>query len=204
MHSTADVTWAGVSTSFVPPCTHWYSTFGIWFDGVDLQSGNLLFGVNDREYQVLTQHGTHDIPEVVLNEHVSTPSQPINFRQGQPVNIQITDFGVGKISDLFSWMLANWIDNHWLRIVQPVSYRAPEVILDAPWSTPIDIWSFGCIVIPSYYFVNIDIRDVRWQIPVQSIGTTWLDFRRRSSCTDDGTCASNGIAIDSPSTEQKC
>ena len=86
----------------MPPCTHWYSTFGIGFDGVDLQSGNLLFDVTDREYQVLTRQGTHETPGVVLNEHVSTPSQPINFRQGQAVNIKITDFGVGKISDLFS------------------------------------------------------------------------------------------------------
>jgi serine/threonine protein kinase len=101
-------------------------------------------------------------------------------------------------------MLANWIDKHWLRIVQPIGYRAPEVILDAPWSTPIDIWSFGCIVISFYYFADIDIRDVRWKIFVPSIGTILLDFRGRSSRADDGTCASNRIAIDSSSAEQKC
>jgi hypothetical protein len=67
-----------------------------------LQSGNLLFGVNDREYKALARQDTHEIPGTAFNEHISTPSQPINFRQGQPVNIQITDFGVGKISDLFS------------------------------------------------------------------------------------------------------
>ncbi|KAH7921680.1 kinase-like protein [Leucogyrophana mollusca] len=30
--------------------------------------------------------------------------------------------------------------------VQPVLLRAPEVILGHPWSTPIDIWSVGCLV----------------------------------------------------------
>ncbi|KAI0470082.1 serine threonine protein kinase, CMGC group [Xylariaceae sp. FL0804] len=30
--------------------------------------------------------------------------------------------------------------------VQPDIYRAPEVILEAPWSYPIDIWNTGCMV----------------------------------------------------------
>lgn len=29
---------------------------------------------------------------------------------------------------------------------QPHEYRAPEVFLRLPWSTPVDIWSFGCMV----------------------------------------------------------
>lgn len=30
--------------------------------------------------------------------------------------------------------------------VQPDIYRAPEVILEAPWSCEIDIWNVGCMV----------------------------------------------------------
>ena len=30
--------------------------------------------------------------------------------------------------------------------VQPDVYRAPEVILEAPWSYQIDIWNAGCMV----------------------------------------------------------
>lgn len=30
--------------------------------------------------------------------------------------------------------------------VQPAIYRAPEVILEAPWSYEIDIWNAGCMV----------------------------------------------------------
>lgn len=30
--------------------------------------------------------------------------------------------------------------------VQPKFYRAPEVILEAPWSYNIDIWNLGCVV----------------------------------------------------------
>lgn len=30
--------------------------------------------------------------------------------------------------------------------VQPDVYRAPEVILEAPWSYEIDVWNAGCMV----------------------------------------------------------
>ena len=33
-----------------------------------------------------------------------------------------------------------------LEDVQPDAYRAPEVILEAPWSYQIDIWNAGCMV----------------------------------------------------------
>ena len=33
-----------------------------------------------------------------------------------------------------------------LEDVQPDIYRAPEVILQAPWSYSIDIWNVGCMV----------------------------------------------------------
>lgn len=29
---------------------------------------------------------------------------------------------------------------------QPVLLRAPEILLGHPWSTPVDIWSIGCLV----------------------------------------------------------
>lgn len=33
-----------------------------------------------------------------------------------------------------------------LEDVQPDIYRAPEVILEAPWSYQIDVWNTGCMV----------------------------------------------------------
>lgn len=34
--------------------------------------------------------------------------------------------------------------------VQPDVYRAPEVILKASWSYPIDMWNAGCMVIKAF------------------------------------------------------
>jgi serine/threonine-protein kinase SRPK3 len=38
--------------------------------------------------------------------------------------------------------------------VQPLELRAPEVILGYPWSTPIDIWSVGCLVMFQYFITD--------------------------------------------------
>jgi hypothetical protein len=35
---------------------------------------------------------------------------------------------------------------HRVELVQPVLLRAPEVTLGHGWSTPIDVWSMGCLV----------------------------------------------------------
>jgi serine/threonine-protein kinase SRPK3 len=34
-----------------------------------------------------------------------------------------------------------------LEDIQPDIYRAPEVILEVPWTYSVDIWNVGCIVI---------------------------------------------------------
>jgi len=48
-----------------------------------------------------------------------------------------------KIVDLGN---ACWVDKHFTDDVQTRQYRAPEIILGARYSTPIDIWSMACIV----------------------------------------------------------
>jgi serine/threonine-protein kinase SRPK3 len=48
-----------------------------------------------------------------------------------------------KIVDLGN---ACWVHKHFTDDVQTRQYRAPEVILGAKYSTPIDVWSMACIV----------------------------------------------------------
>ena len=47
---------------------------------------------------------------------------------------------------LFPCLMAVWADATHKDEFQPVLLRAPEVILGHPWSTPVDIWSVGCLV----------------------------------------------------------
>ena len=41
---------------------------------------------------------------------------------------------------------ADWIATHITDDIQTRQYRAPEVILGAAWSTPVDVWSLACMV----------------------------------------------------------
>ena len=69
------------------------------------------------------------------------------------LNVRLIDFGHGAESSHSTHHLltdnhkANPINNHVQDEVQPHLLRAPEVILGHAWSTPIDIWSVGCLVI---------------------------------------------------------
>jgi len=47
---------------------------------------------------------------------------------------------------LSDWGVASFTDDHLTEFIQPVLLRAPEVILQAPWSTAVDIWNLGALV----------------------------------------------------------
>lgn len=47
--------------------------------------------------------------------------------------------------------------------VQPDVYRAPEVILEVPWSYSIDVWNLGCVVsidVLIFHFLRITCSQV--------------------------------------------
>ncbi|KAJ5710049.1 hypothetical protein N7493_009641 [Penicillium malachiteum] len=48
---------------------------------------------------------------------------------------------------LCDWGTASWVDNHLTEVIQPILLRAPEVILEAPWGPPADIWNLGVVLI---------------------------------------------------------
>lgn len=53
------------------------------------------------------------------------------------------EWGAPVLCDFGSAVLGN--EPH-TEDVQPNVYRAPEVILEIPWSYSIDIWNVGCVV----------------------------------------------------------
>ena len=63
---------------------------------------------------------------------LSRELEMIPGKLGAPV---LFDFGSAMLGDI----------EH-LEDVQPDIYRAPEVILEVPWSYSIDIWNVGCMV----------------------------------------------------------
>ncbi|KAI0074555.1 hypothetical protein K474DRAFT_1665278 [Panus rudis PR-1116 ss-1] len=48
-----------------------------------------------------------------------------------------------KLTDFGS---ANTMSRQWAAVIQTLALRSPEVLIDAPWDTKVDIWNFGCLM----------------------------------------------------------
>lgn len=48
---------------------------------------------------------------------------------------------------LGDWGAASWSHQHLTPLIQPVLLRAPEVVIFAPWGSPVDIWNLGAILL---------------------------------------------------------
>jgi len=79
------------------------------FDRIDLQSGNILFDVQAHEYPDPSMRGSNESTARVDGQ-VCIPSEPFVFTETQPVNIKITDFGVGSRSPLVRGLIVSKLD----------------------------------------------------------------------------------------------
>lgn len=95
-----------------------------------------MFGIDDdsvfqdfeqNELQDPSPRKEVDGRTIYTSRELGIPSQP-----GAPV---LCDFGSAVLGD----------EEH-SEDIQPNIYRAPEVILDLPWTYSVDIWNVGCVV----------------------------------------------------------
>ncbi|KAI1354392.1 serine threonine protein kinase, CMGC group [Xylaria sp. FL0043] len=102
----------------------------------DIKADNIMFGIaDDSVFSDFEQQEQRDpSPRKVLDDRTIYISRELDMpkRLGAPV---LCDFGSAVFGD----------EEH-QEDVQPNVYRAPEVILRAPWSYKIDIWNAGCMV----------------------------------------------------------
>ncbi|RSL51812.1 hypothetical protein CEP54_011231 [Fusarium duplospermum] len=102
----------------------------------DIKADNIMFGIEDDS--VFSDFEEQELidpsPRKSVDERVVYLSRELRMPKnwGAPV---LCDFGSA----------VNGGVEH-LEDVQPDIYRAPEVILEAPWSYEIDIWNTGCMI----------------------------------------------------------
>ncbi|PLB49327.1 kinase-like protein [Aspergillus steynii IBT 23096] len=102
----------------------------------DIKADNIMLGINDDSvfHDFETKELEHPVPrKEVENGRTIYMSRDIRMPKniGAPV---LCDFGSAVVGTSHS------------EFVQPNIYRAPEVILGAPWTHSIDIWNVGCMV----------------------------------------------------------
>lgn len=52
-------------------------------------------------------------------------------------------------------MVSTWADRHLTEFIQPVTLRAPEVLLEAPWDAKADVWNLCAVVLEVYRNVRM-------------------------------------------------
>ncbi|KAK4447335.1 serine threonine protein kinase [Podospora aff. communis PSN243] len=103
----------------------------------DIKADNIMFGIEDDSvFSAFEEQELHEpsARKIVDGDRVIYESRELQMpkKWGPPV---LCDFGSAVSGDV----------EH-TEDVQPDIYRAPEVILEAPWSYEIDIWNAGCMV----------------------------------------------------------
>ncbi|KAK8099812.1 hypothetical protein PG999_010186 [Apiospora kogelbergensis] len=112
-------------------------TAGVDCRRTDIKADNIMFGIND-----------DSVFTAFEDQELHKPSRRKLFDDGRAIylsrELQMPkDWGAPVLCDFGSAVLD---DREHLEDVQPDIYRAPEVILEAPWSNQIDIWNTGCMI----------------------------------------------------------
>jgi len=113
----------------------------------DVKPNNILVAEKKQDDLIqsyLTQNpsATYDVrmePDLSPDPIITVKTQPLPDFDLDPtlsnLEVRLIDYGSAVPADTVHQGEA-----------QPVLLRAPEVILGHPWSTPVDIWSVGCLV----------------------------------------------------------
>ncbi|KAL2759756.1 hypothetical protein ACRALDRAFT_2094969 [Sodiomyces alcalophilus JCM 7366] len=102
----------------------------------DIKADNIMFGIEDDSvFSHFEQEELRDpCPRKEVDGRTIYTSRQLRMpkRWGAPV---LCDFGSAMPGDRENW------DK-----IQPDIYRAPEVILEAPWTYSADMWNVGCMI----------------------------------------------------------
>ncbi|KAG8993965.1 hypothetical protein FRB90_000564 [Tulasnella sp. 427] len=109
----------------------------------DIKQSNLLIVVPDIDIVARSS----DVPEAqgATNTSPSTKYSPLESR---PLSTTIPEGFKVKLADFGSAQPIDGKNALWP--IQPQLLRAPEVILDAGWGAPADIWNFACLIFEIY------------------------------------------------------
>ncbi|KAG6285525.1 hypothetical protein E4U09_007256 [Claviceps aff. purpurea] len=102
----------------------------------DIKEGNMLFGADE---SVLKAFEKEELEKPCPRKEANGQTIYLSRGLGMP-----EEFGEPMLCDFGAAMrLQDGLER--LEKIQPHQYRAPEVILDVPWTSSADIWNVGCM-----------------------------------------------------------
>ncbi|KAG6111894.1 hypothetical protein E4U13_004546 [Claviceps humidiphila] len=112
----------------------------------DIKEGNLLFGADESVLKAFEKEELEKpCPRKEANGRTIYLSRELGIPEefGEPM---LCDFGAAmRLQDGFKRR----------EKIQPNQYRAPEVLLDTPWTSSADIWNVGCMIWDSFQGGNL-------------------------------------------------
>lgn len=112
------------------------TVLGSLLQEIDIKADNIMFGIEDDSVfsDFEQQELQNPCPRKEVDGRTIYISQELRMPKnwGAPV---LCDFGSAVPGDVVHY-----------EDIQPNIYRAPEVILEVPWTYSVDIWNVGCMV----------------------------------------------------------
>lgn len=102
----------------------------------DIKADNIMFGIADDS--VFSDFEENELRDPCPRKELDGRIIYISRELGMPKKL-----GAPVLCDFGSVVLGN--EKH-SEDIQPNIYRAPEVILEVPWTYSVDIWNVGCMV----------------------------------------------------------
>ena len=118
----------------------------------DIKPDNIF--VKFRDTSLIESQYLKQLPAVVQDSSVDRYS-PVRSQSLKKFYFTPEQSLLGFEVALGDWGVASWADNHLAELIQPVTLRAPEVLIKAPWDATTDWWNLGAVILEVFRCVRM-------------------------------------------------
>jgi serine/threonine-protein kinase SRPK3 len=138
LHTECQIVHTGSWLDLQTPPSPLLPTFITYTFLIDIKADNIMLGIDDDS--VFSDFEEEELQYPVPRKEVDVDGRTIHMSRELRIPNRVD---APVLCDFGSAMLG---DQHHSEFIQPNIYRAPEVILEAPWTYSVDIWNVGCMV----------------------------------------------------------
>ncbi|KAI0097929.1 STE/STE20 protein kinase [Nemania sp. FL0031] len=147
----------------------------------DLMETSIQQPLNKKEIKYVLKRILEALSVMHEDGYVHTDVKPdnvfVNFKKDREDNVRFSDVQLGDLGSSYSQ------DSEWAKSGTPIGapiWSSPEVIMETPWNTATDIWSFGTLAISLLYGGDFNLfrpKDVRYDDEMYGVEIVKSQFR---------------------------